>query len=157
MRKLLKYPHYIFLLAGPLILLIGVFNPEKSLHLNVYDTYYIFFLRDLTYLISLIFLITGFGYWMMKKMKRKLSNRMNIIHIILTFGGIILIWILSKFYRDQVQSQLYRDQLQEFKFNNNLTLTIYITINLVIMGQLLFPINIIRGLIIKPETSTKNT
>ena len=147
MKKLFKNPHHIFWLSIPIVLLIGIFNPERSVDINVYDTYYIFFLKDLTYLISLIFLITGLGYWLMRKTNRKLSNRLNIIHIILTFGGIILIWILS---------QLYQDPMQGYNFNNNLTLTIYITIFLVIIGQLLFPVNIIRGLIVKPETFPKN-
>ena len=147
MKKLFKNPHYIFWLSIPIILFIGLINPERSLEINIYDTYYIFFLQDLTYLFSLIFLITGLGYWLMRKTNIKLSNRLNIIHIILTFGGIILIWILS---------QLYRDPMQGYNFNNKLTSTIYITIFLVIIGQVLFPVNIIRGLTVKPETSPKN-
>ena len=80
------------------------------LDINVHDTYFVFSQIDLTILISILFGIIGLGYWIMLKTNRKLSKWLNLIHITLTFGGILLIWILA---------QLFRESIMEYDFNNN--------------------------------------
>tara|TARA_R110001606_G_C14962838_1_gene602121 strand:- start:88 stop:441 length:354 start_codon:yes stop_codon:yes gene_type:complete len=110
------------------------------LDINVHDTYFVFSQIDLTILISILFGIIGIGYWMMLKANRKLSKWLNLIHITLTFGGILLIWILA---------QLFRESIMEYNFNNNLTFGIYLIALIAIFGQLIYPINIISGIIKK--------
>lgn len=140
MNKIIEKPHLIFLLAIPIITLIGILSGEAMLDINVHDTYYVIAYLHLTILISILFGIIGIGYWIMQKADRKLSKWLNWIHIGLTFGGTLIVWILTKFYRTEIM---------EFEFNNNLTLIITLIILLVIVGQLIFPINIIYGLIKK--------
>lgn len=142
MKIFIKNPHYIFLPAIP-ILFLGFIDQEKNLSLNIHDTYFVFSFIDLMYLISIIFLIIGLGYWFMSKYHRQLSFWLNVLHISLTFGGLLLIWILP---------QLFRTSIGDYNFNNNLTMVIYVCIFAVILGQLLFPFNIIRGLILKKNS-----
>ena len=73
----------------------------------------------------------------MQKADRKLSKWLNWTHVGLTFGGILVVWILTKFYRTEIM---------EYEFNNNLSLIITLIVLLMIVGQLIFPINIIYGL-----------
>lgn len=140
MNKINEKPHLIFLLAIPIITLIGILSGDAMLDINVHDTYYVIAYLHLAILISILFGIIGIGYWIMQKADRKLSKWLNWIHIGLTFGGTLIVWILTKFYRTEIM---------EFEFNNNLTLIITLIILLVIVGQLIFPINIIYGLIKK--------
>lgn len=140
LKQLGQNPQVIFWLSIPLIILVGVFKEERSLVINILDIFYVIDFQFVTHLISLVFLIAGFGYWMMIKTKRQLSRRLRLAHLILTFGGLLIIWILSLFYKDTFLGN---------DLNNYLLLIIYIIILMIVLSQLLFLINIIRGLIIK--------
>ncbi|UII75158.1 cbb3-type cytochrome c oxidase subunit I [Flagellimonas sp. HMM57] len=137
MNKLIEKPHLIFLLAIPIILLTGILSGDAILDINVHDTYYVITYLHFAILISTFFGIIGIGYWIIQKVGRKLSKWLNWIHIGLTFGGTIVVWILAKFYRTEIM---------EYEFNNNLTLIITSIVLLMTVGQLIFPINIIYGL-----------
>ena len=140
MKFLINKPHLIFFLSIPIIILFGILNRNEILDINVHDTYFVFSPIDLTILISILFGIIGIGYWIMLKANRKLSKWLNLIHITLTFGGILLIWILA---------QLFRESIMAYNFNNNLTFGIYLIALIAIFGQLIYPINIISGIIKK--------
>ena len=109
-----------------------------SFGFNIYDTYFIIATNDLIILFSILFGIIGLGYWTMLKANRKLSKWLNFTHIVLTFGGILIIWILS---------QLYRESIKEFDFNDNLTFAIYSIALITVFGQIIYPINIVNKLI----------
>ncbi len=119
-------------------MLSGFISSKEDLDINIHDTFYVFSLFDLNTLISISFGIIGLGYWIMLKANRKLSKWLNLIHIVLTFGGILLIWILS---------QLYRESIMEFDFNDNLTLAIYSIALFAVIGQIIYPFIIINGFI----------
>ena len=137
MNKLFEEPHLIFLLAIPIIILVGILGGDAMLDINVHDTYYVIAYLHLAILISIVFGLIGTGYWLMGKANRKLSKWLNWTHIGLTFVGPLVVLILAQFYQ--------RD-IMEYEFNNNLTIVIMVIIILVILGQILFPINIILGL-----------
>ena len=138
MNKLIEKPHLPFLIAIPIIMLIGILSGDAVLDINVHDTYYVIAYLHLAILISILFGIIGIGYWVMLITERKLSKWLNWTHIGLTFGGTLVVWILSKFNRTE---------FMEYEFNNNLTLIITLIILFMFFGQLIFPINIIYGLI----------
>lgn len=146
MNKLIEKPHLLFLSTIPIILGIGILNGNTVLDINVHDTYYVVAYLHLAVLISILFGIIGIGYWVMQKAGRKLSKWLNWAHLGLTFGGTLLVWVLTKFYRTEIM---------EYKFNNNLSMVITIVILLIILGQLIFPINIIYGLIKKKDKVNK--
>ncbi|WP_179020605.1 cbb3-type cytochrome c oxidase subunit I [Winogradskyella forsetii] len=145
MKFLINKPHLFFLLTIPIIMLFGILSGDAVLDINVHDTYYIIAYLHLATLISLLFGIIGIGYWIMLKANRKLSKWLNWTHIGLTFGGTLIVWILSKFYRTE---------FMEYEFNNNLTLIITLFVFLIIIGQLIFPANIIYGLIKKKNKTS---
>lgn len=142
---MIKKPHLIFWLSIPLIMLSGFISSRENLNINIYDTYYVFSLFDLNTFLSTLFGIIGLGYWIMLKAKRRLSKSLNLIHVSLTFGGILLIWILS---------QLFRDSIMEYDFNDNLTLAIYFIAVISVLGQIIYPINLINGIIKKSDKSS---
>jgi heme/copper-type cytochrome/quinol oxidase subunit 1 len=140
MKFLTEKPYLIFWTSIPIIILLGILTKADSFGFNIHDTYFVIGTNDLIILISILFGIIGLGYWILLKTKRKLSKWLNLIHITLTFGGILLVWILS---------QLFRESIMEYNFNNNLTFGIYLIALIAIFGQLIYPINIICGIIRK--------
>lgn len=145
MNKLIKKPHLIFWTSIPILILFGILTKADSFGFNVHDTYFVIATNHLIILISVLFGIIGFGYWIMLKANRKLSKWLNLIHITLTFGGILLTWLLT---------QLFRESIAEYEFNDNLTLSIYILVLIAIFGQIAFPINIIGGIIKKKNKTS---
>jgi heme/copper-type cytochrome/quinol oxidase subunit 1 len=138
MSRVINKPYLIIWLSIPLIMLSGFISSIDKLDVNIHDTYYVFSLFDLNTLISVLFGIIGLGYWIMLKVNGKLSKWLNLIHITLTIGGILIIWVLA---------QLFRQSKMEYDFNNNLTLAIYSIAFIIIFGQIFYLINIIGGII----------
>ncbi len=137
MNKLIKNPHLIFFISIPKIIIIGILSRDNVFDINVRDSYFVMNYLDFSIMISILFAIIGFGYWIMQKVDRKLSKRLNWVHIGLTFGGTLIVWVLTKFYRTEIM---------DYKFNNNLSLVITLMILILIAGQLTFMVNIICGL-----------
>ena len=140
MNHFTQKPYLFFLISVPILLFIGILNGDALLDINVHDTYFIISYFHLTILISFLFGIIGIAYWIMKKINIELSRWLNRVHLGLTFGGILAIWVLSHFYRTE---------LMEYQFNNNLTSTIIAIILVIVLGQIIFLLNTIRGIIKK--------
>jgi len=115
------------------------------LDINIHDTYFIVDYKYLGYLIAILFAIIGFGYWIMTKLKRRLSKWLNLIHIILTIGGILTMWISSIIFG---QANIESDN-PIFDGIGTLNLILTILILIILIGQVFYPINIIIGLIRK--------
>lgn len=145
MNQPIDKPHLIFLLAIPIILLIGYLSGDATLDIYIRDTYYVIKYIQLTVLISLLFTLIGIGYWIMEKADKKLSKWLSRTHVGLTFGGILIVLILSQFYQQD---------LKELEFNNNLSLVISLTILITVVSQIIFPMNIIYG-VLKRKNNTR--
>ena len=126
-------------------MIVGILSGDATLDINVHDTYFVIAYFHFAVLISILFAIIGVGYWIMQKSDRILSKWLNWTHIGLTFGGIIVVSILTQFYRPEIM---------EYEFNNSLTLIITLIIFLMVLGQLIFPINIIYGLLKKKSKTS---
>lgn len=74
MNRLIEKPHQIFFSEIPIVLLIGYIKKDAALDINVHDTYYVIAYSHLAILISILFGIIGFGYWIIIKANRKLSK-----------------------------------------------------------------------------------
>ncbi|WP_146035265.1 hypothetical protein [Formosa algae] len=73
MSKPTKKPHLLLWFSIPLIMVIGLRSPNKSLSINIYDTYVVFSTTDLTIAISVLLGLIGLGYWIIQKTSRKLT------------------------------------------------------------------------------------
>ena len=139
MNLLTKRPHIVYFVFAIIAFILG-FNANGGIDINIHDTYFVISNYHFATLISIIFGIIGLIYWIVKKMNGNLSKRLNLIHVTLTFGGIFLILILNEFFRKSIM---------EYDFNENLTMVIYLISAIVIFGQIVFPINIICGILKK--------
>ena len=149
MKFFTNKPYLIFWISIPIIILIGFLSGTEPLDINLHDTYYVIEHGVISILISIIFGIIGLGYWILTKTNKRLSKWMNLIHIVLTIGGLLIIWVLLQLYREPETETL----LSDFDFNKNLNIATFIITLIVIFGQIVYPINIIRG-IIKKQNKT---
>ena len=140
MSRITNKPHLIFLLSIPVLIIMGILSRNEMLDVNVHDIYWLYSQIDLTIVISILFGVIGLGYWIIVKTNRKLYKWMTLVHVTLTLGGILLIWTLAQFFRESVI---------ESEFNYNLNLVIYLIVFITLFGQIIYPINIISGIIRK--------
>ena len=145
MRNLIQKPHFIFLIAIPIVLLIGRWTRNDMMDINVHDTYFIISYVDLEILISSIFGIFALGYWILNKTGVRLSKKLNLGHLIMTFALPISALIISQFHSSDIT---------KYEFNKNLNLIIMIINLIAVFGQILFPINMIYGLIRKKKQTS---
>lgn len=87
---------------------------------------------DVIYLIVILCILIGIVYLMIKKLKFKISKRLSIIHVSLTFLGALVILFPILF-------------IKIFDLNNKINLIIEIGIYITIFGQLFFLTNIFQG------------
>ncbi|MDF4204446.1 hypothetical protein PXD56_15835 [Maribacter sp. SA7] len=147
MKKITQTPHIIFWILIPFILLVGFLKPDKTLVINIYDTYLVMDLINLTVLISIIFGILGFGYWVIIKLNRKLLNWLTVIHLILTILGFLILLLIPI-----ISPEIHQDSPGlDFVFHHDLGQIGISTLFLVIIIQLLYLINIITALFRKTD------
>jgi len=148
MNRIIEKPYIIFFVFA-LIPLLNGFNTQDSTVFNIQDTYYVISNSHLTILYSIVFGIIGLSYLFAEKVTNGLSYNLNLIHLIITFGGIAIVLILStlKLENDEIIN------LRKLDFNQNMENMIYIVSALIVFGQVILPINIIRNIKKRNQTS----
>ena len=141
MKKITQAPHFMFWILIPIILLIGLLKPDKTLDINIHDTYIIIALLHLAVLISIIFGILGLGYWVVIKLNRRLVNWLTIIHLIITVISLCLIILIPFFLPESNQG------ITSLYFDAQVTITLSALVAVCI--QSLYLVNIITALIRK--------
>lgn len=138
MKKITEAPHFLFWILIPIILIIGLLKPDKTLDINIHDTYIVIALLHLAVLISIIFGILGLGYWVVIKLNRRLVNWLTVIHLIITVIGFCLILLIPFFLPESNQG------ITSLYFDAQVTITL--SALAAVCVQLLYPINIITAL-----------
>ncbi len=144
MDRVINKPYQIFWFSIPIIILFGLTSGDNYLDVNLHDTMFVVANSYIAKIFLILFGLIGFGYWLMHKFRYKLSKWLNFIHIVLTIGGFIIIWMLILIFSE---SNFKYGNLYSNKITRNLFLTILTLI--IIIGQLIYLTNIIGGLIRK--------
>ncbi|WP_452228108.1 cbb3-type cytochrome c oxidase subunit I [Lacinutrix sp. MEBiC02404] len=148
MNRVTERPHIIFLVFAVITFILG-FNANGGITVNIHDTYFVMSNYHFATLISILFGIIGLIYWIAKKVNGNLSKRLNLIHVALTFGGIFIILILNEFKLKSFDV----DTLSKYAFNENLEIIVYLISGIIILVQIVFPINIINGISKRNKTN----
>jgi heme/copper-type cytochrome/quinol oxidase subunit 1 len=138
---MISRPYVVFWFLIPIILLVGLINPKEILDINIDDTYYVIQHSHLVILIAIYFCILGLGYWIIEKTCGKLIRNLNRVHLILTIGCLLIIWILFQFYQE-IKPENLVDFIEGNKLNENISFAIFIITMVWIIGQLLFSVNL---------------
>lgn len=146
MRKLVERPHLVFWWIIPVIMGFGFLNPQETLDINIYDTYYVIGYLPLAVLISFLFAIIGLGYWAVRKLQKRLFRRLNFIHMAFTIGGTVFLYILQF-----VNSGLSKDDIFAYmRYINWINIVSLLLIFGILLSQLSYLVNIVWALLRKP-------
>ena len=83
--------YHLFWAVAIIVLLIGIIQNDKTLDINVHDTYFVISYRLVSYAVFLFYILNGLGYWsLMKILKRRLIKAFTIIHTVILIGSFIM-------------------------------------------------------------------
>tara|TARA_R110000868_G_scaffold250_2_gene2243 strand:+ start:100 stop:543 length:444 start_codon:yes stop_codon:yes gene_type:complete len=142
MKSILNKPQILLWILIPVILLLGFLAPDETLVINFHDSYYVIALIHLAEFVSILFGITGLGYWIILKVNRKLINVLTLTHIIITIGGSAILLLAPYFFSDDITETTF------FKFDNLIEQNMMnlFALLLIVIGLLIFIINILQSL-----------
>ena len=152
MKSILNKPQILLWILIPVILLIGFLAPDETLVINFHDSYYVIALIHLAEFVSILFGITGLGYWIILKVNRKLINVLTLTQIIITIGGSAILLLAPYFFSDDSTETTF------FKFDNLIEQNMMnlFALLLIVIGLIIFIINILQSLFRRKETMVKN-
>ena len=148
MNKLIEKPHLIFLFSIPLIILTGILSEDSVLDINIHDTYFVIAHLHLAILISILYGLIGLGYWIVQKANRKLSKSLNLIHVVLTIGGLIAIFGIPYLLFESTEESVF-PLFEQMERQNSMLIMIIL---LILFGQLVYLVNITVGIFRKNKT-----
>ncbi|MGB2761901.1 MAG: hypothetical protein WBC58_18205 [Maribacter stanieri] len=142
MKSILNKPQILLWILIPVILLLGFLAPDETLVINFHDSYYVIALIHLAEFVSILFGITGLGYWIILKVNRKLINVLTLTHIIITIGGSAILLLAPYFFSDDSTETTF------FKFDNLIEQNMMnlFALLLIVIGLIIFIINILQSL-----------
>ncbi|MGE6354244.1 hypothetical protein ACQKCJ_10245 [Flavobacterium sp. NPDC079362] len=87
--------YHLFWFVSIIVLLIGTFNPDETLDINVHDTYFIIAQLHVAIVLFLFFFLNGFGYWFVHRvLKKSLEKYLTLIHSFIVLGSFIFYWLI---------------------------------------------------------------
>jgi hypothetical protein len=105
---------------------------------------------DLTILLSLLYFLSGFGYWLVKKkLNRNLIKTLTIIHSIIFIGGFIAYW-LAFLYCKINKNELF-PLFDDYEIINKTLIIIFFLI--VGLGIPIYITNLLIGILNKRKVS----
>lgn len=141
-----KKPYFIFIALIVIFLTVGFFNPKKDLDINIHDTYFVISYLYFAVLLSVIYTFLAIIYFVVLKLKFTLISWMTVLHVLVSVGGLVLIWIFSQFIR-KTASGNFESMLSDIYFNNKMTLGIVISIFSIVAMQVVFVVNVVQAFV----------
>lgn len=143
MNTITLKPYLFFWILSPVFFMIGYFSDENTFDINIHDTYYVVEHGFVNTALSVFCAITGLGYWFAIRLSGKLLIWLTIIHILSVIIGIFFIGILPRFFLKPTA------KITNYLFYENMDYYSFIIAIIVLFVQILYPINLIIGLLRK--------
>jgi heme/copper-type cytochrome/quinol oxidase subunit 1 len=83
-------PYLISWLAIPVLSLIGLLFRQHTLDIQLYDTYYVIGNTHVVLAGSVLLLVIGIGYWLIKWQSKTPNSLLVVLHLVLTISVLIL-------------------------------------------------------------------
>ncbi|WP_298901815.1 hypothetical protein [uncultured Psychroserpens sp.] len=136
------FPHIYFWITALIIILIGEFSHiflNTALDFNLHDTYYVIATRHLSTTLSILYVLAGLIYWMLKKWNIKLYVVLTKTHTYVTIGVVFLYQTIISYYTFINPPNIFSNDNQQF-----LIATLIFS---ALVVQLFFIVNIIFSVI----------
>lgn len=132
MRALLSKPYLISWLMIPALVGLRLLFPQHTIDIQLYDTYYVIANQYFVLAGSVLLLVLGVGYWLVKRKRKTPNGILTLIHLLLTVG-VLLLFILPVFDNNRLVSGEW----------------IAFSIIALFVGQLTYVVNILAALVRK--------
>ncbi|MEI7582405.1 hypothetical protein [Runella sp.] len=83
-----------WMIAG-LSLVVGIFSQDKIIDIQFHDTYFVISQLYLSLFFSFVLGLEAVGYQLIERNKGRLIRGLNWIHLVLTFGSISVLFLVS--------------------------------------------------------------
>ncbi len=143
----MKYAHHIFWVLTLLAVLVGALSGNATVDVNIHDTYFSMEKRYFAYALAGLMMLYGTGYWVIYKAKRFPSKLLFDLHLAITLLLPLLAWIALRMQRDTYPGEDYQQFLRDMDYDQNLIMIAAALLFTALVGQVLFPINLIWSLI----------
>lgn len=136
----------LFFIVSILILLIGFYrgsDPNSSLDINVYDTYYVMSYYHCTIVLFTLYFLTGLLYWLFEKLpKKQLINPLTIIHSSILIGSFVIYWLVILYSKLLIRDSNFPlldngNQLINITLVNEFLLIIFVAVPIFIINLLI--------------------
>jgi|GEM_PF-3740064 len=132
----------LFFVLAIITIVTGFVYPPKITEVHLYDTYYIFSISTPIYGFAVLLLIGGGVYWLIDKWVY--SQKLSWWHVIGTMVLLAILLLLEINATYYIRDMRYNDRFSFMLLN---PVWFYLVI---ILWQLIFPYNLIRGLLRRP-------
>lgn len=143
MTAFFKKPYLFFFPASLLMAALGFLIPPASIDFTIQDTYYVVANTFGFHLFAIFGMFMAYGYWVLLRAKKQLSYRLNVLHVLISALGPILIWLTSLFFRDALP--ISKNVLYDLNHNDSVRMIIIWLVLITLLVQLVFPVNVIRS------------
>ena len=93
-KKIINKPHFFFFGLVPIFIVLGFFFKDKTLDINIYDTYFIVTYYHFFLFSAVFFAMLGLNYFSLHWAERPPRKRLTVTHILLQI--ISLLFLLTK-------------------------------------------------------------
>ncbi|MRX38237.1 hypothetical protein GJU43_03040 [Flavobacterium sp. LC2016-23] len=121
-------------------------NDQKTLDINIYDTYFVISYGHFGVLLSFIYSFIAVIYFVLIKLNFILIKWITFTHVIVSIGGVFLILLFFKLIRQTAPGD-FESVLDDIDFNAKMTWGIWITFFIMLGMQAVFVINVIQALV----------
>ncbi|MBD0724329.1 hypothetical protein B6A10_03970 [Flavobacterium sp. L1I52] len=142
MNIALNKPYHFFFLIAPIILAFGFSKSKGIFNINIHDTYFVIKYAHLGIILSVFYFLLGFIHFFISKKGIEISNWIIYLHTILSVGGLILIWILSKLINNAPQ-QNFEETLKIMRINEYLNFSCIILFLSMLLIQVIFFVSVL--------------
>ncbi|GAA0721082.1 hypothetical protein GCM10009430_21960 [Aquimarina litoralis] len=111
---------------------------DKTVDVNVHDTYYVMQAYVMNLFSTVVFLVIGIVYWSFGKMKIELNPILTKLHTIITIVFVVLLIVIPEI------SKLFFDG-----FYYGINAILFVLGLIIIVTQFIFIANILRGIFLK--------
>ncbi len=151
MFKFKERPYNLLLLTAVLILIASFFAFDQTFDIHLHDTYFIITTTHSFWVIIILLLIFWTLYLLTKRfLFSKVLTWLNVVILVATSVFLVVISFYSNSYYNGLAGMPRRyydyNSWDTFILYNNMTKGVLVTILLLILGQIIFIVNIVIGL-----------
>ena len=144
MNKFLQNIHLLFWGSIPFFLVYGIQSEDKTIDINIHDTIFIIAIIHVMVLLSIIFFLIGLIYYGLYRNRNcKPLNNITFLHVLLTFIGITILFVLPLYQKNLLPFKNYEDYKFYLGMSRLYKQMVAFGFIAIFMGQIMFILNLI--------------